>query len=65
MFKIDSKGVKNPNAKIPEYAHKTDAGADIFAAEEVSIQPNETKIVPTGIKRYDNIPLLYNVRQRS
>lgn len=52
----------SPNAKIPEYAHKTDAGADIFAAEEVSIQPNETKIIQTGIKIA--IPVGYEIQIR-
>lgn len=40
----------NDNAKIPEYAHPTDAGADIFASETVTFEAGETKIVPTGIK---------------
>lgn len=40
----------NENARIPEYAHDTDAGADIFAAEEVIIEPNETKLIKTGIR---------------
>ena len=39
-----------PNAKIPQYAHLTDAGADIYAAEDMDIQPGETKIIPLGIK---------------
>lgn len=37
------------NAKLPEYAHLTDAGADIFALEDTTIEPNETKLVKTGI----------------
>lgn len=39
----------NPDAIIPQYAHPTDAGADISAVETVTIQPGETKIVKTGI----------------
>ncbi len=39
----------NPNAILPTYAHPTDAGADISAVEEVRIEPNETKIIKTGI----------------
>ena len=39
-----------PEAKIPQYAHLTDAGADVYAAEDIDIQPGETKIVPLGIK---------------
>ena len=40
----------NENAKLPEYAHPSDAGADIFSAEEVTINPSETKLVKTGLK---------------
>ena len=36
--------------QIPTYAHKTDAGLDIYAREEITIGPGETKIIGTGIK---------------
>ena len=36
--------------KAPVYAHKTDAGLDIYAREEITIAPGETKIIGTGIK---------------
>jgi dUTP pyrophosphatase len=36
--------------KIPQYAKLGDAGLDIRAAENINILPNETKIIPTGIK---------------
>lgn len=39
----------NPDAILPTYAHPTDAGADVAAVEETTIQPGETKIVKTGI----------------
>lgn len=39
----------NPDAIIPEYAHPTDAGADISAIEETTINAGETKLVKTGI----------------
>ena len=42
--------VLNSNVRLPEYAHDTDAGLDIFALEEITINPGETKIIPTGIK---------------
>ena len=35
---------------LPTYAHKTDAGLDIYAREEITIAPGETKIISTGIK---------------
>ena len=36
--------------QLPIYAHKTDAGLDIYAKEEITINPGETKIIGTGIK---------------
>lgn len=40
----------NPNAKMPAYAHLTDSGMDVYALEDITIAPGETKLVPTGIK---------------
>ena len=39
-----------PDAKIPSYANDTDAGMDICACVDVTININETCVVPTGIK---------------
>lgn len=50
------------DAKIPEYAHKTDAGADLFAAKEIVIKPHETVIVPTDLAL--EIPVGYEVQLR-
>src|SRR5690625_1491117 len=36
-------------ATIPTKAHKTDSGWDLYASEDVIIEPGETVIVPTGI----------------
>ena len=36
--------------QLPIYAHETDAGLDIYAREEITINPGETKIINTGIK---------------
>ena len=44
IFKI------NKNAKIPTYANPSDAGADIYAAEDIILEPNSTTLVSTGIK---------------
>lgn len=52
----------NPDAKIPQYAHKTDAGADVFAVESVSIPPHQTVVVKTGIKVA--IPAGYEIQIR-
>lgn len=38
------------NAVIPTYAHDTDAAMDIYCCEDITINPGETVIVPTGIK---------------
>lgn len=37
-------------AIIPYYAHKGDAGLDLFSIEDVTIQPSETALIKTGIK---------------
>lgn len=36
-------------ATVPTKAHATDSGFDLYAAEDVVIEPGETVIVPTGI----------------
>lgn len=40
----------HPDAKIPTYANIGDAGMDIYALDDYTILPGETKLVPTGIK---------------
>ena len=52
----------NENAKIPTYANDTDAGLDIYALEDITINPGETKLIPTGIKVA--IPLGYELQVR-
>ena len=37
-------------AKCPTYAHLTDSGMDVYALEDITIAPGETRLVPTGIK---------------
>jgi len=41
----------NENARIPTYGSKSAAGADLYACEagEVIIEPNQTKLIHTGI----------------
>ncbi|RMF56460.1 MAG: dUTP diphosphatase [Calditrichaeota bacterium] len=36
-------------ARMPEYAHLGDSGADLFAAESVTLQPMERRAVGTGL----------------
>ena len=40
----------NDDVKLPQYARNGDAGMDIYALEDYTIKPGETKIIPTGIK---------------
>lgn len=40
----------HPDAKIPQYAHIDDSGLDIYALDDYTIAPGETKLIPTGIK---------------
>lgn len=37
------------NAKVPHFAHDTDAGMDIFTVEDATIQPGERQFLKTGI----------------
>lgn len=37
-------------AKLPQYANASDSGMDLFALEDYTIAPGETKLIPTGIK---------------
>ena len=39
----------HPDAKIPTIAHPGDAGCDLFATQQVTLQPGERGQVPTGI----------------
>lgn len=40
----------HPDAKIPQYAHISDSGVDVYALDDITIHPGETVLVPTGIK---------------
>lgn len=50
------------DAKIPVYANLTDAGADLYAVEDIIINPGETILVPTGLKVA--IPRGYEIQVR-
>lgn len=39
----------HPEAKVPSYAHATDAGMDLYTVEDFVLKPGEHRIVPTGI----------------
>jgi dUTP pyrophosphatase len=49
-------------AKTPTYAHFTDSGMDIYALEDITIAPGETKLIPTGLKVA--IPAGYEIQVR-
>lgn len=57
--KIDEKAV------IPFYAHKGDAGMDLFSIEEVLISPGEIKLIHTGIKLQLPLNTEAQIRPRS
>ena len=40
----------HPLAKCPEYAHKFDAGMDLFSVEEKVLGPGESRLIRTGLK---------------
>lgn len=60
MIKIEK---THPDAILPSYANIGDAGADIYAVEDISIAPKTTVIVPTGLKVA--IPIGYEIQIRS
>jgi dUTP pyrophosphatase len=51
-----------PDAKMPTYAHLTDAGMDVYLTEDITIHPGETKLIPLGIKCA--VPLGYELQVR-
>ena len=50
------------DAKIPTYANATDAGMDVYALEDITINPGETVLVKTGLKVA--IPVGYEIQVR-
>ena len=41
--------VTRPHARVPEYAHDTDAGADLRTMEGCTLRSLERRLLPTGI----------------
>ena len=52
----------NDKVKLPIYANETDAGMDVYALEDITILPGETKLIKTGIKMA--IPTGYELQVR-
>lgn len=48
MYKLKVK-IINDKAKLPEYAHKGDAGLDLFSIDDTQILPGQSKLIHTGI----------------
>ncbi|MEG7864518.1 deoxyuridine 5'-triphosphate nucleotidohydrolase [Bacillus paranthracis] len=46
-LRVKIKRVKD--VELPKYAKQGDAGFDLVAAEDVVINPGETKVIPTGL----------------
>ena len=53
---------QSEDANLPIYAHETDAGMDIYANEDITIAPGETKLIHTGLKMA--IPEGYEIQVR-
>ena len=39
----------DPGAPLPSYAHPGDAGADLVTTEDVTLEPGERAVLPTGL----------------
>ena len=55
----------HPDAQRPVYAKAGDAGMDLYAVEDITINPGETVIIPTGIKVALPLGYEFEVRPRS
>ena len=60
-MKIGFKKV-HPDAKLPSYAHEGDAGMDVYAVEDVVLQPFQATLVSTGLVA--DIPIGYEIQVR-
>lgn len=49
-------------AVLPDYAHATDSGFDIYADEDIHIAPHKAEAIPTGLRF--QIPAGYEVQLR-
>lgn len=55
----------HPDAVKPKYAKAGDAGMDVYAIEDTTINPGETKIIRTGLKCALPLGYEFEVRPRS
>ena len=61
--KIPLNFINDSENSDPEYAYKSDSGFDLRSTEEIWIQANDRKLIPTGLK-FD-IPDGYEIQVRS
>ena len=40
----------HPDAKLPAYAHRGDAGVDLYSVVDRVLRPGERALIPTGLK---------------
>ena len=59
---IKVKMQKVGDVPTPSYAHKGDAGVDLYSTEDCVLKPMERKLIPTGLKL--EIPLGYEGQVR-
>ncbi len=61
--KVPVNYINNSDNKNPEYAYDSDSGFDLRSTEDIWVQANDRKLVPTGL-RFD-IPDGYEIQVRS
>jgi dUTP pyrophosphatase len=61
MITIKIQKIKE-NAIIPKYAHKGDAGVDLYSTEDYTLKPGQRTLVSTGIKIA--VPMGYEAQVR-
>lgn len=52
----------NPDAHIPTYAHDGDAGCDVYALDDYTVEPHQTMMIPLGFRVA--IPKGYELQMR-
>lgn len=50
FYEMKLKIQKIADVPLPKYAHKGDAGMDLYSAEDLVLKPGERKLVSAGIK---------------
>jgi dUTP pyrophosphatase len=61
--RVQMKYANESNNKNPEYAYKSDSGFDLRAVDDIWVQANDRKLIPTGL-RFD-IPDGFEIQVRS